>query len=120
MTLIREQDVIHGHSACFQVVDHLFGLDHRNIGIVRAVQDQGWHLHPVYFVDRRQIGQHPGIAVGVASSYVIAYFFQWSVLVSWSAILPAFLFAAAVGIFFGYYPARKASRLNPIEALRHE
>jgi putative ABC transport system permease protein len=61
-----------------------------------------------------------GIGVGIAGSYVIAYAFQWSVLVSWSAILPAFFFAAAVGIFFGYYPARKASRLNPIEALRYE
>jgi ABC-type antimicrobial peptide transport system permease subunit len=56
----------------------------------------------------------------VVGSYGIGYVFRWSVLVSWSAILPAFLFAAAVGVFFGYYPARKASRLKPIEALRYE
>ncbi len=61
-----------------------------------------------------------GIAVGIIGSYAIGYVFQWSVLVSWSAVLPAFLFAAAVGVFFGYYPARKASRLKPIEALRYE
>ena len=61
-----------------------------------------------------------GIAVGIVGSYAIGYVFQWSVLVSWAAVLPAFLFAAAVGVFFGYYPARKASRLKPIEALRYE
>ena len=66
------------------------------------------------------VGGLIGIAVGIASSYSIAHVFQWSVLISWSAILPAFFFAAAVGIFFGYYPARKASRLKPIEALRYE
>ena len=61
-----------------------------------------------------------GIAVGIAGSYAIGSIFQWNVLVSLSAILPAFLFAGAVGIFFGFYPARKASLLKPIEALRHE
>ena len=95
----------------------------REIGLRRAVGARrrdilGQFLIEAVFVSLA--GGLIGIAVGVASSYVIAYFFEWSVLVSWSAILPAFLFAAAVGIFFGYYPARKASRLNPIEALRHE
>ena len=61
-----------------------------------------------------------GIAVGVIGSYAIGAIFQWNVLVSFSAILPAFLFAGAVGVFFGYYPARKASLLKPIEALRYE
>jgi len=95
----------------------------REIGLRRAVGARrrdilGQFLTEAVFVSLA--GGLIGIAVGVASSYVIAYFFEWSVLVSWSAILPAFLFAAAVGIFFGYYPARKASRLNPIEALRHD
>ena len=95
----------------------------REIGLRRAVGARrrdilGQFLTEAVFVSLA--GGLIGIAVGVASSYVIAYFFEWSVLVSWAAILPAFLFAAAVGIFFGYYPARKASRLNPIEALRHE
>jgi putative ABC transport system permease protein len=61
-----------------------------------------------------------GIGAGIVGSYAIGYAFQWSVLISWSAVLPAFLFAGAVGIFFGYYPAWKASRLKPIEALRYE
>ncbi|MFI5373682.1 MAG: ABC transporter permease, partial [Candidatus Rokuibacteriota bacterium] len=95
----------------------------REIGLRRAVGARrrdilGQFLIEAVFVSLA--GGLIGIVVGAASSYVIAYFFEWSVLVSWSAVLPAFLFAAAVGIFFGYYPARKASRLNPIEALRHE
>ena len=95
----------------------------REIGLRRAVGARrrdilGQFLIEAVFVSLA--GGLIGIAVGAVGSYVIAYFFEWSVLVSWSAILPAFLFAAAVGIFFGYYPARKASRLNPIEALRHE
>jgi len=95
----------------------------REIGLRRAVGARrrdilGQFLIEAVFVSLA--GGLIGIAVGAAGSYVIAYFFEWDVLVSWSAILPAFLFAAAVGIFFGYYPARKASRLNPIEALRHE
>ena len=61
-----------------------------------------------------------GIAVGIIGSWAIGAIFQWNVLVSFSAILPAFLFAVAVGVFFGYYPARKASLLKPIEALRYE
>jgi len=61
-----------------------------------------------------------GIALGIIGSYTIGAIFQWSILVSFSAILPAFLFAGMVGVFFGYYPARKASLLKPIEALRHE
>jgi putative ABC transport system permease protein len=95
----------------------------REIGLRRAVGARrrdilGQFLIEAVFVSLA--GGLIGIVVGAGSSYVIAYFFQWSVLVSWSAVIPAFLFAAAVGIFFGYYPARKASRLNPIEALRHE
>jgi ABC-type antimicrobial peptide transport system permease subunit len=56
----------------------------------------------------------------LAGSYGIAYFAEWRILINPEAILLAFGFSATVGIFFGFYPAQKASQLNPIEALRYE
>jgi putative ABC transport system permease protein len=61
-----------------------------------------------------------GIVVGLATSLLISHFAQWSTQVSLLSVLMSFLFSALVGVFFGYYPARKAAFLNPIEALRYE
>jgi putative ABC transport system permease protein len=66
------------------------------------------------------LGGLAGIALGVIASMVIAHIFQWLVVVSPTSVGVAAFFSAAVGIFFGYYPARKAARLDPIEALRYE
>jgi putative ABC transport system permease protein len=61
-----------------------------------------------------------GIGVGVAASKLIARISGWQTLISPLSIALAFLFSGSVGIFFGFYPARKASKLDPIEALRYE
>jgi len=66
------------------------------------------------------VGGIMGIGVGVAGTLILSSFTQWPTLFSVHAILLAFLFSGTVGVFFGFYPARKASLLNPIEALRYE
>lgn len=61
-----------------------------------------------------------GVAAGVSASWLITYFADWSTVLSPTAIAVAFLFSGLVGVFFGYYPARKAAYMDPIEALRYE
>jgi len=66
------------------------------------------------------VGGLIGIGVGMLTSRLISHFAGWQTVVSLGAILLAFIFSGTVGVFFGYYPARKASKLDPIEALRYE
>ncbi len=66
------------------------------------------------------IGGSAGILLGIGMLKIASTLTNMQTFVSTSAILIAFLFSAVVGVFFGYYPAKKASRLNPIEALRYE
>jgi len=66
------------------------------------------------------IGGAMGVILGLMGSVSIARWGEWSTVIEAESIALAFGFAAAVGVFFGYYPARKAARLNPIEALRYE
>jgi putative ABC transport system permease protein len=66
------------------------------------------------------IGGAAGVMLGIATSLMIGRSFGWSMEPSAESILLAVLFSVGVGVFFGYYPARKASLLNPIDALRYE
>ena len=66
------------------------------------------------------IGGFIGIFIGILGSKILSLSAGWPTLISGGAIFLSFIFAAAVGIFFGFYPANKASKLDPIEALRYE
>ena len=95
----------------------------REIGIRMAVGAMGRDILVQFLVEAvviSVIGGIIGIALGVGVSKLVAAFTGWPTLISFSAVLLCFLFAAAVGIFFGFYPARKAANLDPIEALRYE
>ena len=95
----------------------------REIGLRRAVGARRRDILAQFLIEAVTVsltGGVIGIALGVLSSFAIAYFAQWPALISVRAMVPAFLFAGAVGVFFGFYPALKASRLNPIDALRYE
>jgi len=60
------------------------------------------------------------VLLGVAISKILSIVAQWPTLISPASVIGGFLFAAAIGVFFGWYPARKASMLDPIDALRYE
>ena len=66
------------------------------------------------------VGGGAGVLFGIVGSYLVGKTLQWPMEMSIEAVVVAALFSAAVGVFFGYYPARKASLLDPIEALRYE
>jgi putative ABC transport system permease protein len=95
----------------------------REIGLRMAVGARGRDILSQFLVEAvtlALIGGLCGILLGVAGSYAIGHFAGWRVEIRTDAIVLAAGFAAAVGVFFGFYPARKASRLLPIEALRYE
>jgi len=95
----------------------------REIGLRMAIGARRLHVLLQFLAEAVFLsvtGGIAGIVMGAAVSLAISAIFGWSTPLSVTAIAGGFLFSAAVGIFFGYYPARKAARLDPIEALRYE
>ena len=66
------------------------------------------------------IGGLVGVGLGIGTSWVLSVVAQWPALTSPESVVLAFAVSAAIGVFFGFYPARKASELDPIDALRYE
>jgi putative ABC transport system permease protein len=95
----------------------------REIGLRLAVGAKRQNILSQFLVEAvtlSLVGGIIGIVVGVTASVLMSRFAQWSTDISPLSVLASFLFSALVGVFFGYYPARKAAFLNPIEALRYE
>jgi putative ABC transport system permease protein len=95
----------------------------REIGLRMAVGARARDILSQFLVEAvtlALVGGILGILLGIGGSYAIAHFAGWRTSLNINAIILAVGFAAAVGVFFGFYPARKASRLLPIEALRYE
>ena len=95
----------------------------REIGLRMAVGARGRDILLQFLIEAvtlALLGGIVGTVAGLAGSALLARFGDWAVSVDASALLLAFLFSAGVGIFFGFYPAKRAAELDPIEALRYE
>ena len=95
----------------------------REIGIRMAIGARSSAVRSQFLIESIVLsltGGTVGIILGIVLSLVIPAMLGWPTLVSMMAIVGSVLFSVAVGIFFGYYPARKAAALDPIEALRYE
>jgi putative ABC transport system permease protein len=95
----------------------------REIGIRMAVGAHGRDILLQFLIEAVTmsiLGGVLGIAAGIGASKIIAAHNSWPTLTPMVWIVVAFLVSAGVGIFFGFYPARKASQLDPIDALRYE
>ena len=95
----------------------------REIGLRQAVGAKTRDILSQFLVEAvtlSLLGGIFGIVLGLTASLLISHFANWSTQVSPLSVLMAFVFSALVGVFFGYYPARKAAYMDPIEALRYE
>ena len=95
----------------------------REIGVRMAVGAHGIDILTQFLIEAvtlSSVGGLIGIICGIGASRILSIYAHWPTLISISSIAIAFLFSAAVGVFFGFYPARKAAALDPIEALRYE
>lgn len=95
----------------------------REIGVRMAVGAKRRHILTQFLVEAMTlslVGGCIGILVGIAGARMTTMIAGWPTIISGNTVVAAFAFSLAVGLFFGLYPANKASRLNPIEALRYE
>ena len=95
----------------------------REIGVRMAVGARGGDILLQFLVEAVVLsvgGGLLGIGLGFAIAEIVSAKLGWTTLVSPESVALAFVFSAAIGIFFGFYPARKAAGLDPIEALRYE
>ena len=95
----------------------------REIGIRLAIGARGSDVLTQFLVESIVmgiLGGLIGLAIGIIGSKVLGHFTGWETVISPVLMLVAVMFSGAVGVFFGYYPARKAAALHPIEALRYE
>jgi len=95
----------------------------REIGIRIAVGAHGKDILLQFLIEAATLsssGGCLGILLGIIAAKLMSYYKSWPSLISVESIVIAFAFSALVGIFFGFYPARKASQLDPIDALRYE
>lgn len=95
----------------------------REVGIRKALGARRQDILGQFLIESLvicSIGGIIGMAFGIGGAFLIAKFAKWPPLVSWTTVVIAFLFSSAVGLFFGIYPASKAAKLDPIEALRYE
>ena len=95
----------------------------REIGIRMAVGARSGNILSQFLIEAillSAVGGVIGVLLGAGASYGLSKLAGWDTLITPQSVILAFGFAAMVGVFFGYYPARKASQLDPIEALRYE
>jgi len=95
----------------------------REIGIRMAIGARGRDILLQFLIEAVALsstGGVLGILAGIGGAKVLTMFKHWPTLISLDSVILAFVFSAAVGVFFGFYPARKASQLDPIDALRYE
>ena len=95
----------------------------REIGLRMSIGARGMDILMQFLIEAILIsvtGGLIGVFLGISSSLIVASTLGWPIVISQSSIVLSFLVCAFTGVFFGYYPAQKASRLDPIEALRYE